>query len=146
MKLELSKSQDRNKAVTYLDKLLEKKANIELREVKGQRSLRTNSYLHAILTLYAGNFGEHLHYVKEYVFKQECNLEIFQRVRVDEDTGEIQTWLRSTSDLDQNEMNTAIERFRNTSSQRGVYLASGDEYLREKFWIEKECEQYKQFI
>ena len=57
MKLNLSNSIDRNKAETYLKKLVEKGAKIELKEFKPKRSLSQNNYFHvccAILSDFSG--------------------------------------------------------------------------------------------
>ena len=50
MLLDLSKPFEAKKAQTKLSQLIEKGAKIELTEKKAMRSVKQNSYLHAILT------------------------------------------------------------------------------------------------
>lgn len=146
MKLDLNKPFDLNKAKTRFKLLCEKGAKIELTEVMPKRSVSTNAYQHALFSLYGMEFGERREYVKQVIFKIEANREIFIREHTNEDTGEITTYLASTSELDQKEASLAIDRFRDLSSQRGLYLPTGQEYLEAKFYIDQQIEQYKQYL
>lgn len=146
MKLNLKNPYDKNKAINYFKKLLDKGAKIELTEKKAQRTLRTNRYQHALFSLYGMEFGETAEYVKQVIFKIEANRAMFIREHINQDTGEITTYLRSTADLDSTEASTVIDRFRNLSSARGLYLPSGDEYLAAQFDIDKQIEQFKNYL
>ena len=60
-------------------------------------------------------------------YKKLVNPTIFIRETDDPYLGKIKV-LRSSSDLDVNEMNTSIDRFRNwASAEAGVYIPSADE-------------------
>lgn len=109
--------------------LFKKQCVVELSEKKPQRTLRQNSYLHAVLGFFGMQFGYKISEVKEWYFKQECNSDLFVRSKIDKITGKSQQVLRSTADLTTEEMTIAIERFRDWASQvAGVYIPSPEEY------------------
>ena len=127
-----------------VDELIEQRAVVDLTKKNPNRSLSQNAYLHVILGFFASELGYTLEEVKQGIFKQICNKEIF--VRNIEVCGKSIEYLRSSKDLDSQEMTTAIERFRNWSSlEAGIYLPSADE----KHFIshmQKELRRYKQWI
>lgn len=127
-----------------VDDLIEQRAVVDLTKKNPNRSLSQNAYLHVILGFFASELGYTLEEVKQGIFKQICNKELF--VRNIEVCGKPIEYLRSSKDLDSQEMTTAIERFRNWSSlEAGIYLPSADE----KHFIthmQKELRRYKQWI
>ncbi|MDD4378149.1 MAG: hypothetical protein PHH48_08435 [Eubacteriales bacterium] len=127
-----------------VNELIEQRAVVDLTKKNPNRSLSQNAYLHVILGFFASELGYTLEEVKQGIFKQICNKEIF--VRNIEVCGKPIEYLRSSKDLDSQEMTTAIERFRNWSSlEAGIYLPSADE----KHFIshmQKELRRYKQWI
>lgn len=129
MKYDISNSLHREQARKRLEALLSKEHGIiELSEVKPQRSIKQNKYLHLLLGFFASEYGETIEYVKEQYFKLAANRSIFVRERDDKLAGRV-SYLRSTRDLDKGEMQMAIERFRNWSSiNAGIYLPSADEH------------------
>lgn len=129
MKYDISNSLHREQARKRLEALLGKGHGIiELSEVKPQRSIKQNKYLHLLLGFFASEYGETIDYVKEQYFKLAANRSIFVRERDDKLAGRV-SYLRSTRDLDKGEMQIAIERFRNWSSiNAGIYLPSADEH------------------
>lgn len=125
--------------------LAKKGAIVELSEKKPKRSLQSNKYLHVILSYFASQYGETMEYVKRNYYKFLCNRDMFVRERTDEFLGHL-SFLRSSADLSQEEMNTSIERFRNWSAmEAGIYLPAPDEkdMLVE---CEVEIEKNKNFI
>ena len=128
MKYDLSNPLHRQQISERVQDLLSKSVGIvELREIKPQRTMRQNSYLHLIINFFAAEYGESAEFVKEQYFKIAANRPIFVRERTDKFLGKV-TYLRSSSDLDKEEMQLAIERFRNWSSiNAGIYLPSADE-------------------
>ena len=129
MKYDISNSLHREQARKRLEALLSKEHGIiELSEVKPQRSIKQNKYLHLLLGFFASEYGETIDFVKEQYFKLAANRSIFVRERDDKLAGRV-SYLRSTRDLDKGEMQMAIERFRNWSSiNAGIYLPSADEH------------------
>ena len=111
----------------YALRLMDKRAVVELKERKPQRSLAQNSYLHVCLAYFASEFGLTIEEVKLDIFKKTCNREIFGRERENR-RGQKVVFMRSTRDLDTGEMTTAIERFRNYSSAvAGLYIPAPHE-------------------
>lgn len=129
MKYDVSNPLHREQARERLEALLGKEHGIiELSEVKPQRSIKQNKYLHLLLGFFASEYGETIDYVKEQYFKLAANRSIFVRERDDKLAGRV-SYLRSTRDLDKGEMQMAIERFRYWSSiNAGIYLPSADEH------------------
>ena len=137
MKLNLSNIVDQKKAVTYLTKLLEGEKLIELKEIKKVRTLRQNAYLHVIITLYAIHFGSTLEEAKTDL-KRECS---FMRY---ENNG--RHYLKSTAKLDTKELTEFIEWLRNYSSLNGCYLPTSEEYLSQKFDIDRDIDNNKEYL
>ena len=146
MLLDFKKLFDINKGKTYLAKLIKEGAKAELTKKNPKRTLSQNSYIHALYCMYGIEFGYDAQYVKQIVFKIEVNKRLFKREYVDKETGEITGYLRSTADLDTGELTLAIERFRNYSSQNGLYLMTGDEYIQNHFYIKQQIEQHKEYL
>lgn len=128
-----------------LEKLIRDGKVFDLTEKKPQRSLPQNAYLHVIIAYFACQYGEAAEYVKREYFKKLVNPDTFIREKDDRFLGRIK-YLRSSADLDREEMTLCIERFRNWSSvQAGIYLPSSDE-SRLISLMEMEIEQNKEFI
>lgn len=83
--------------------------------------------MHCILAYFGLEVGEDMEYVKKNYFKILCNKEIFIREVEDKYLGKIKV-LRSSADLDTEEMTRAVERFRNWAASEGVYIPSPDEH------------------
>lgn len=108
-------------------KLAESGKIVELTEKKPKRPLHQNAYLHVILGYFACETGNTLEWVKQQYYKKLVNPSIFIREREDMYLGRIK-FLRSSADLDSEEMTTSITRFRNWASETcGIYLPSPDE-------------------
>lgn len=109
--------------------LFRKRCVVELTEKKPQRTLRQNAYLHAALGYFGLQFGYKMEEVKDWYFKETCNGDLFVRRVTDAITGEDRKVLRSSADLDTEQMTLAIERFRNWAAEvAGVYIPSPDEH------------------
>lgn len=93
-----------------LEQLIKKGALFELKEIT-KRSLSQNNYLHLILSYFALELGYSLSYVKLNLFKCKWNRKIFVIKKVSPITGEQFTDIRSTADLDKEEMAKAITIF-----------------------------------
>lgn len=141
----LSNPYEVSKYKDYVNKILCEKAIVEIKKKHKGRTLSQNSYLHLILSFFACETGYSLDEVKLEYFKKICNRDLFERKKINKYGKEV-TYLRSSSDLDTNEMTLAIERFRNYSSaQADIYLpAPGeDQFL---IHIQQEIEKQKEFI
>lgn len=113
----------RKLAIERVKHLLAKKAKVEITEKRKNRTYSQNNYMHLLLGWFAIHYGEPVQYVKQIIFKQELNKDIFLLEGVDRRTGEIIEYWGSTSGLNTKEMTTAIERFRNYAAKEfGLYL------------------------
>lgn len=120
---ELQKFRDR------VVELQNKGAMVEVKEKKG-RSLSQNAYLHLLLSSFSLQFGYSLEETKVHFYKLVVNKDIFLREGTDRFSGEIYHYLRSTADLDQEEMSDSITRFRSWAREEaGFDFPSSDEYI-----------------
>lgn len=130
MKYDLSHTSDIERARERFNSLVDKgKGILELTLVSEKRTIKQNAYLHVILSLFACEFGENVEYVKTMYFKRLVNPHIFFRKKMDKIQRVETGYLRSTSDLTKEELQEAIERFRNWASiKAGIYLPSSEEH------------------
>tara|TARA_Y100000389_G_scaffold143176_1_gene141341 strand:+ start:195 stop:377 length:183 start_codon:yes stop_codon:yes gene_type:complete len=54
--------------------------------------------------------------------------------------------LKSTKNIAKDEMNIAIERFRNFSSENGIYLMDADEFKNNYFLVQQMEEENKIYL
>jgi hypothetical protein len=145
MTYDLSNILDRERFKRRSDELLSKNEVVELTAKKKRRTLPQNAYLHLILGWFAIETGNNLHFVKQGYFKRLINPDLFVQEIEDKHLGKVRV-LRSSRELNTAEMTTAIERFRNWSSQEaGVYLPSPNEqeFLQA---IEVEMHRQKEYL
>lgn len=132
MLYDLSRLTDKSRLHSRIERLEEAGAVVELTE-KRTRSYAQNNYLHLILGYYANETGNTVEYVKDNYFKRLCNPELFVTTKDDRWLGRVDV-LKSSRDISKEDMNVAIDRFRNWSgSECGIYLpeAHESEFLRE---------------
>ena len=137
MKLDLNKPFDLNKFKAYQDKLILKKAKIELKELRDKRTLRQNSYLHILFSLYAIEFGYTLAEAKTFL-KRKSDLLTYEK------SGD--KFLRSTADLNTKELTTFIDWIRTFAGVNGCYLPTSEEYIQQSFEIDKDIDKHKEFL
>lgn len=146
MKYNLNNPIDQQRYKERVGSLLEKKCMVELREIKTNRSLSQNRYLHLLIGWFAVEYGETMDYVKQEIFKKLVNKELFKSEFTNRKTGEVREDIKSTSLLDSRELTLAIDRFRNWSSKEaGIYLPQPNEteYLAQ---VEIEMDRAKAYI
>jgi len=146
MLLDLTKQFEINKAETKLQQLIKKGAKIELTEKKAMRSVKQNSYLHAILTIFAVEYGEQIEYVKQTIFKATVNADLFIYERTNKITGEIREALLSSKDISKDEMIIAIEKFRKFASENGIYIMDAEEFKQNYFLVQQMAEENKFYL
>lgn len=114
-------------ARSRLEKMIRDGKIFDLTEKKPQRTRQANAYLHVILSYFASQTGNTLEWVKREYYKILVNPSTFILERDDPWLGRVK-YLRSSVDLDTDEMTLTIDRFRNWSaSEAGIYLPSPDE-------------------
>lgn len=146
MLLDFSKPFDVNKGRTRLEYLILKEAKIDLTQKHDKRSVDQNSYFHAVITIFAVEYGETMRYVKERMFKHEVNPEIFIYERVNKKTSESRPALRSSAELTTKEMGEAIDRFLIYASNQGIYIMTADEYKQNYFLVKQMKEANKEYL
>lgn len=125
--------------------LRNKGAMVELTEKK-PRSLQSNKYLHTILSYFGLQTGNTLAEVKELYYKRICNTDLFVRRKWDNVLGREREYLRSTTELTQEEISLSIDRFRTWSAQTAdIYIPSSEEYIA-LLHIQHDIEQAKQYL
>jgi hypothetical protein len=135
---------DRQRAITRFNQLVENKRKIELTDII-VRTNRQNNYLHLIISWFAIEYSDKLDYCKREFYKKTCNKELFEYEKTNKFTGEITKEYKSSSELTKEQMTLSITRFRNWSSENGIYLPSSDEqgFLQN---IEFEIRKHKEFL
>lgn len=125
------------------DKLKERGAVVELRELSG-RTKAQNSYLHLILGVVAMETGNTLAYTKDIYFKRLVNPDIFVQEVNDLYVGKVQT-VRSSADLTVETMSNAIDKFKRWAAEQGIYIPEPEdaERLRD---IELEMGRMKSYL
>jgi len=129
--LDLNIPPDKKKAEMYFSKLLEDGAKIELKKIAKRRTLNQNSYLHAVLTLYATEWGWTMEEAKTYI-KRTLGYTYVKN-------GEL--FLTSTSGMNTKELTEFIDRFRNLSASQGFYVPSSDEIGQNWEYFAREIER-----
>lgn len=137
MKLDYSKDFDLKKGIIYHNKLISNKSKVELKAVKENRTIKQNSYLHVIITLYAIEFGWTLEEAKTNL-KRCCNFMTYSK--------NDELFLKRTRDLDTKGLTDFIEWIREYSSLNGCYLPSPEEYKTNRFEIDKVIDNHKQYL
>lgn len=137
---------ERNKFKEYCNEQYKKGGIVEVKRKHRQRSSAQNRYLHLILGFFATEFGYTLDEVKVDIFKRLCNKDIFLRERDNTRTGKKMSYLRSSTELNTEEMLTAIERFRfYSASEAGLYIPAPNEEDALIF-IQQQIEKCKDYV
>ena len=129
---------DRERFKKRVNALFAKKVMVELQDIS-RRTYKQNSYLHLIISYFASPIGEKADVVKQVIYKQIVNKDMFVRYRDDI------PYLRSVKDLTSDEMNMSITRFKSYCSENGVYIPDEgeEEYIRCMMY---EVEKVKQYL
>ena len=137
MILDLSEEHDKQAYKDYCNKLLNKSAKVEIKEIKNKRTLSQNAYLHVIITLYAIEIGFTIEEAKTNL-KRQCNFMTYIKNDM--------PYLKRTRDLDTKQLTEFIDWIRNYAGQIGIYLPSPEGYLISKYQIDKEIDRHKEFL
>ena len=128
MKLDLSNPFDKNKAITYLDKLIQRSARIELREFKAKRTIDQNSYFHVCCKL-LGDYAGYTVDEMKIIIKDQLEWMSYMK------NGH--RFYRSSSDLDKGEFTNLIEFTRQFGQEHGCYLPTSEEFINHQFELMK---------
>lgn len=137
MKYDLSIPYDKNKAAVRLAELSQKSAKIEIKKIIKKRTISQNAYLHVIITLYAIHFGLTINEAKTDL-KRACHFMVYQK--------EGKQYLKETRHFDTRELTEFIDWIRNYSAQHNCYLPTSEEYLTQKFSIDRDIDRNKEYL
>ncbi len=149
MLFNLSSEKDRQDFRRYINDLYlwgcEKGGVVEIKKRHRPRSLAQNAYLHICIALFASEYGVTCEEAKYEFFKKRYNPDIFVKERVNR-RGQTIKYIRSSADLDTEEMTRAIESFRNKVAEEfSLYIPAPDEHdaLLE---AEKQIARYAEYL
>ena len=137
MKFSLSDPLDNQKAINRFSYLLEKSADIELKQIRKPRTIKQNAYLHVCISIFAIEFGSTLLEAKTDL-KRACS---FMRYEKNE-----KQYLKQTSKMDSKELTAFIDWIRTYSGKEGLYILTADEYRENKFSIDQEIDKFKEYL
>lgn len=125
------------KANAYYKKLVDSKSKFELRKIIPKRSISLNSYLHVCISIYAIEYGYTLEEAKTYL-KRICPFMVYEK------NG--QKFLKETSKMNNLECSDFVEWIRNYSAQNGLYIPEAEEYRLNKYEIDKQIDNHKNYL
>lgn len=125
MKYRLSNPFDANKFKNKVEVFLKREDYVELRSIR-KRTLKQNNYMFVICGILAMETGCSIEFIKQEVFKRRVNPDLFVVEKDDPILGHIQT-LRSSRDLNKEEMSKAIDRYLKFCSELGIYIPSPED-------------------
>lgn len=128
---------DINQAKIKLDWLIEHNKLVEIKEIRAKRSLSQNSYLHVVITLWGIYMGLTINESKTDL-KRACHFMSYEKKG--------KTYLVETHKQDSKQLTEFIDWIRTMSSQNGLYIPSSEEYLENKYRIDKEIDQNKEYL
>ena len=137
MLLDLSKTIDNKKFRDYANLLISKEYKVSLQKIIPKRTIQQNKYLHVCITLFAIEFGYTLEESKT-LLKRLCDFMKYEK------NGN--KFLKKTSLLDSGELTKFIEWIRNYAGMNGLYIPTSEEYISNRFEIDREIEKSKQYL
>lgn len=136
MKYDLADNKQAGEALMRLNELVSKKVQCEIIKVSPRRSLPQNAYLHLLIGAFALATGNRLQESKD-LYKW-VNKELYYSKK--KLGGEVFVTVRSSADLNKEDMAKSIDRFMEWSKEHGYPLppATNQEWLRQ---IENDIER-----
>ena len=139
---DLKSQLSRKRFSTRVKALWDAGAVVELTD-KRRRTNSQNNYLHVICGILAMETGCSLEYIKQEIFKRKVNPDLFVTEKDNPILGHIEA-LRSSRELNREEMSTAIDRYLKFCADNGIYIPSPEEedMLREAEYEIAKIERY----
>jgi hypothetical protein len=115
---------ERKAALSTFMRLVNKREVVDIKKVNPKRSLNQNSYLHLLIGAFGAHFGYTMEEAKT-LYKRDANPSTYVYEKND------MKFLRSSADLDKEEMAKTIDRFMEYSKEAGYELppATNPEWL-----------------
>lgn len=143
MKYDLSRSNDIAEAQRFISQLIVDKKIVDIKEVRPKRSLSQNSFLHVLLGAFGANLGYTLEEAKELYKRLPGNKELYAYNK--DVGGKPMMFLRSSADLNKDEMTRSIETLREWSAKMGHPLPTADN-VEELRRLENFIEQNERYL
>ena len=140
MKFDANIELDAKKARTYLENLIKEGSRFEIVKKNKQRTIKQNAYLHVCITLYGIHFGLSIAEAKTDL-KRDCPYHDFTRYQKN---GRL--YLASTSNYTTDQAGMFIDWLRTYAGKNGCYIPTSEEYLENKWSIDKDIERNKEFL
>ncbi len=129
MKLDLSNQIDQKRAESYLAKLIEKQARIEIKKFYAKRTLSQNAYFHVACTILSDYSGYTVDEMK-IIIKDQLEFMTY--------TKHGHKFYVSSADLDKIKFMALVDYTRDFGDQNGCYIMTPEDWLENQFIIEKE--------
>jgi hypothetical protein len=137
VKYNLSDPKEVIAARSRLTYLVTKKRRVDLTEVRRDRTLNQNSYLHLLIADFAVEFGYNLAEAK--IVYKRCSPDLYVYRKHD------QTFVKSSADLSLTEMAQSITRFKDFSREQGHDLPEA-ENAEWRSLIENNIEKNRRYL
>ena len=134
---DLSSNFSAQKARERLKVFFDAKYTISIERVLNKRTLRQNSYLHAVIQLYAIHLGYNLDEAKTHL-KRHCDFMNYDK------NGEV--FFKRTRDLDTKDCTTFIDWIRNRAATEGFYIPDADEMKKEWQQVQDYIKGYAEYL
>ena len=126
-KYNLANQDELDKAFAYLQQLIERDAEVEIKRVQRNRTLNQNNYYHLLLGIFGLETGYSIQEIKT-IHKRQVSPQIF----VYEKNG--QMFLKSSADLDTKELSDSIEQLKKYAAEQGIHLPDANEHEKMRYW------------
>jgi len=137
MLFDLSKPIDNKSFRDYANFLISKEYKVSLQKIVPKRTIQQNKYLHVCISIFAIEFGYTLEEAKT-LLKRLCDFMRYEK------NGN--KFLKKTGLLDSNDLTKFIEWIRNYAGMNGLYIPTSEEYISNRFEIDREIEKSKQYL
>ena len=137
MFLDLSKPIENKRFRDYANFLISKEYKVSIQKIIPKITVKQNKYLHVCISIFAIEFGYTLEEAKT-LLKRSCDFMRYEK------NGN--KFLKKTSLLDSGEITKFIEWIRNHAGMNGLYIMTSEEYISNRFEIDREIEKNKQYL
>lgn len=137
MRYKLKDPIELERAADYLSKLAGREATVDIKRVNPNRTLQQNKYLHVLISYFGLQTGYTSAEAKIMYKKINKDLYVYKK------NGGV--FLRSSADLNTEEMTKSIDRFRQYGAEQGIDLPSADDktFLE---WAQQQIENTRAYL
>ena len=122
MNYDLTSKEQRKRFIKYANSLLKNQRTLVSLEDHSRRTLSQNCYIHVLCRILAQDTGVSEYYAKQVYFKELANPNLFVHVTKDSLSNKMVKIIRSSADLNIDEMRRAISNFIVWAAEQGYEL------------------------